>query len=158
MVHLSRISEEPSSCGLAESSDWIFVLVRHAIHRLLHHAAEAKPGRARNLVRGKSGRVVGALNALITMTKGLPMAYNRDLQEDCPPFFDAMHTTIARVRVTAGCFESMTVKGGSDLTGDFALTTGASQTSCCSRCAIPRGTPRRRRTREALRRQRPDPR
>jgi argininosuccinate lyase len=78
---------------------------------------------AAELVRGKSGRVVGALNALITMTKGLPMAYNRDLQEDRNALFDAIHTTIACVRVTAGCFESMTVKGGPDLTGDFALTT-----------------------------------
>ena len=78
---------------------------------------------AAELVRGKSGRVVGALNALITMTKGLPMAYNRDLQEDRNALFDAVHTTIASVRVTAGCFESMVVKGGPDLTGDFALTT-----------------------------------
>jgi argininosuccinate lyase len=78
---------------------------------------------APELVRGKSGRVVGALNALITMTKGLPMAYNRDLQEDRSALFDALHTTIACVSVTAGCFESMTVKGGPDLTGDFALTT-----------------------------------
>ena len=57
------------------------------------------------------------------MTKGLPMAYNRDLQEDRAALFDAMHTTIACVRVTAGCFESMVVHGGPDLTGDFALTT-----------------------------------
>ncbi|MGB0639448.1 MAG: hypothetical protein ACPGTU_08950, partial [Myxococcota bacterium] len=57
------------------------------------------------------------------MTKGLPMAYNRDLQEDREALFDALHTTIACVSVTAGCFESLTVKGGPDLQGDFSLTT-----------------------------------
>ena len=45
---------------------------------------------APELVRSKSGRVVGALNAVITMTKGLPMAYNRDLQEDRNALFDAL--------------------------------------------------------------------
>jgi argininosuccinate lyase len=51
------------------------------------------------------------------------MAYNRDLQEDREALFDAVHTTIACVSVTAGCFESLTVQGGPDLTGDFSLTT-----------------------------------
>ena len=78
---------------------------------------------APELVRGKTGRVVGSLAALITMVKGLPMAYNRDLQEDREALFDALHTTIACVSVTAGCFESMTIHGGPDLVGDFALTT-----------------------------------
>src|SRR5207245_1753577 len=44
------------------------------------------------LVRGKTGRVTGALVALLTTLKGLPLAYNRDLQEDKPPLFDAADT------------------------------------------------------------------
>jgi argininosuccinate lyase len=50
------------------------------------------------LIRGKTGRVVGALQNLLVMVKGLPLAYNRDLQEDKPPLFDAADTV-------AGCLE-----------------------------------------------------
>src|SRR5437899_11971752 len=46
------------------------------------------------IVRGETGRVYGALVALLTIVKGLPMAYNRDLQEDKPPLFDATDTVM----------------------------------------------------------------
>jgi len=78
---------------------------------------------AAELVRGKTGRVLGAMTTLLTLVKALPLAYNRDLQEDRPALFDAIHTTTACVSVMAGCFESLTVLGGPDLTGDFSLTT-----------------------------------
>ena len=120
MVHLSRIAEELVLWSTREF-DWIRLGEAWSTGSSI--MPQKRNPDAPELVRGKSGRVVGALNALITMTKGLPMAYNRDLQEDRSALFDAMHTTIACVRVTAGCFESMTVKGGPDLTGDFALTT-----------------------------------
>ena len=120
MVHLSRVSEE---LVLWSSREFDWIRLGEAWSTGSSIMPQKRNPDAPELVRGKSGRVVGALNALITMTKGLPMAYNRDLQEDRSALFDAMHTTIACVRVTAGCFESMTVKGGPDLTGDFALTT-----------------------------------
>jgi len=120
MVHLSRIAEELVLWSTREF-DWIRLGDAWSTGSSI--MPQKRNPDAPELVRGKSGRVVGALNALITMTKGLPMAYNRDLQEDRNALFDALHTTIACVRVTAGCFESMTVKGGPDLTGDFALTT-----------------------------------
>jgi argininosuccinate lyase len=120
MVHLSRISEE---LVLWSSREFDWIRLGDAWSTGSSIMPQKRNPDAPELVRGKSGRVVGALNALITMTKGLPMAYNRDLQEDRTALFDAMHTTIACVSVTAGCFESMTVKGGPDLTGDFALTT-----------------------------------
>ena len=44
------------------------------------------------LVRGKTGRVIGDLTALLVLVKGLPLAYNRDLQEDKEPLFDAVDT------------------------------------------------------------------
>ena len=78
---------------------------------------------AAEIVRGKTGRVTGALVSLMTMMKGLPMAYNRDMQEDRPPLFDAIHTTIACVRVMTGCIASMEIRGGPDLTGDPLLAT-----------------------------------
>ncbi len=78
---------------------------------------------AAEIVRGKTGRLTGALVNLMTMMKGLPMAYNRDMQEDRPPLFDAVHTAIACVRVMTGCIASMEIRGGPDLTGDPLLAT-----------------------------------
>ena len=78
---------------------------------------------AAELVRGKAGRVLGDLMALLTLVKGLPMAYNRDLQEDRPPLFDALTTTISCVSVTAGCVESLEVVRSPDLRGDPLLAT-----------------------------------
>ena len=51
------------------------------------------------LARGRSGRVVGDLVALLTVLKGLPLTYNRDLQEDKEPLFDAVDTTLATLRM-----------------------------------------------------------
>jgi argininosuccinate lyase len=58
------------------------------------------------LVRGKSGRVVGDLVALLVMLKGLPLTYNRDMQEDKPPTFDAFDTVNASLTVLSGCLAS----------------------------------------------------
>jgi argininosuccinate lyase len=61
------------------------------------------------LVRGKAGRVFGALVALLTMMKGLPLAYNRDLQEDKEPLFDALDTTKASLEVLAALIPGLKV-------------------------------------------------
>jgi argininosuccinate lyase len=53
------------------------------------------------LVRGKTGRVIGSLQTLLVLVKGLPLAYNRDLQEDKPPLFDAADTVEACLRMAA---------------------------------------------------------
>jgi argininosuccinate lyase len=58
------------------------------------------------LVRGKSGRVVGDLVSLIVMLKGLPLAYNRDMQEDKPPVFDAFDTVDACLAILSGSIAS----------------------------------------------------
>jgi len=65
---------------------------------------------APELVRGKTGRVVGALMNLITLVKSLPLAYNRDLQEDRPPLFDALITANACTSVLRGCYASLTIQ------------------------------------------------
>ncbi len=80
---------------------------------------------AAELVRGKTGRVHGDLVALMTMEKGLPLAYNRDLQEDREALFDAVRTTTACVSVMAGMWSSLTVNDpyGERLDGDFLLAT-----------------------------------
>ena len=78
---------------------------------------------AAELIRGKTARVYGALHHLLTLTKGLPMAYNRDLQEDRHALFDSVKTTIASVRVMTGCIDGMTILPGPDLQGDLSLAT-----------------------------------
>jgi argininosuccinate lyase len=53
------------------------------------------------LIRGKTGRVIGSLTTLLVLVKGLPLAYNRDLQEDKEPLFDATHTVRASLELAA---------------------------------------------------------
>jgi len=62
------------------------------------------------LIRGKTGRVFGHLQALLTIMKGLPLAYNRDLQEDKIPLFDTVDTVKASVKIMAEMVERMKVK------------------------------------------------
>jgi argininosuccinate lyase len=62
------------------------------------------------LVRGKTGRVVGALVALLTTLKGLPLAYNRDLQEDKPPLFDAAATLRGSLEVLTAMLPHLHVR------------------------------------------------
>ncbi len=61
------------------------------------------------LIRGKSARLQGNLHTLLTLVKGLPLTYNRDLQEDKPPVFDSHDQIVLCLEVLAGIFESMTV-------------------------------------------------
>ena len=62
------------------------------------------------LVRGKAGRVFGHLQALLTIMKGLPLAYNRDLQEDKVPLFDTVDTVKTSVRIMAEVIHGMQVR------------------------------------------------
>lgn len=78
---------------------------------------------AAELVRGKVGRVYGSLTSLLTLVKALPLAYNRDLQEDKHALFQAVDTALACTRVLTGCYASMEVCDGPDLRGDFLLAT-----------------------------------
>src|SRR5256886_1141423 len=62
------------------------------------------------LVRGKAGRVIGSLVALLTTLKGLPLAYNRDLQEDKQGYFDALDTVHASLELCAGMVRTLRVR------------------------------------------------
>jgi argininosuccinate lyase len=62
------------------------------------------------LVRGKAGRVVGNLVALLTVVKGLPLTYNRDLQEDKEPLFDSAATLSGSLEVMAGALATLRVR------------------------------------------------
>ncbi len=65
------------------------------------------------LVRGKTGRVIGSLQTLLILVKGLPLAYNRDLQEDKPALFDAFDTVEACLDIAAPLVEGATIKAES---------------------------------------------
>ena len=65
------------------------------------------------LIRGKTGRVIGSLQTLLILIKGLPLAYNRDLQEDKPALFDAFDTVEACLDIAAPLVEGATIKADS---------------------------------------------
>ncbi|ACL02119.1 argininosuccinate lyase [Desulfatibacillum aliphaticivorans] len=98
MVHLSRMSEE---LVLWSSSEFAFLNMPDAFATGSSIMPQKKNPDVPELVRGKTGRVVGSLMAILTTMKSLPMAYNRDMQEDKPPLFDAVDTLKACVAMFA---------------------------------------------------------
>jgi len=96
MVHLSRLGEE---LVLWTSSEFGFAELPDAYATGSSLMPQKKNPDVLELARGRTGRTVGDLVALLTMLKGLPLAYNRDLQEDKPPFFDAVDVAMQTVAV-----------------------------------------------------------
>ena len=88
-VHLSRLAEE---LVLWATEEFGFIELPDGFATGSSMMPQKKNPDVAELVRGKTGRVMGALVALLTTLKGLPLAYNRDLQEDKPPLFDAADT------------------------------------------------------------------
>jgi argininosuccinate lyase len=95
-VHLSRLAEE---LVLWSTEEFGFVLLPDAFATGSSMMPQKKNPDVAELVRGKTGRVIGALVALLTVLKGLPLAYDRDLQEDKPALFDAARTLRASLEV-----------------------------------------------------------
>jgi argininosuccinate lyase len=98
MVHLSRLAEE---VVLWTSSEYGFAALpdSHATGSSL--MPQKKNPDVLELVRGRTARGIGDLTSLLTLLKGLPLAYNRDLQEDKTALFDAVDTTLATLAVVA---------------------------------------------------------
>ena len=105
-VHASRIAED---LILWSSAEFKFVELPDAFCTGSSLMPQKKNPDSCELLRGKSGRLVGNLSALLTMVKGLPLTYNRDLQEDKPPVFDSLDTTVICAEVLAGTLEGATV-------------------------------------------------
>jgi argininosuccinate lyase len=97
-VHLSRLGEE---IVLWASEEFGFVELPDAFATGSSMMPQKKNPDVAELVRGKTGRVIGALVALLTTLKGLPLAYNRDLQEDKPALFDGADTLAQCLEVLA---------------------------------------------------------
>ncbi len=89
MMHLSRFCEE---LVLWSTPEFGFIEIGDAFTTGSSIMPQKKNPDVAELVRGKTGRVYGSLVALLTLMKGLPMTYNRDMQEDKPPVFDASDT------------------------------------------------------------------
>lgn len=98
MVHLSRLAED---LILYASTEFGFVALSDAVSTGSSLMPQKKNPDALELVRGKAGRVFGHHAALLATMKGLPLAYNKDMQEDKETVFDALDTTRTCLKVTA---------------------------------------------------------
>jgi argininosuccinate lyase len=97
-VHLSRLAEE---LVLWSSHEFGFIELPDGYCTGSSMMPQKKNPDVPELIRGKSGRVFGHLQALLTIMKGLPLAYNRDMQEDKVPLFDTADTAKASVKIMA---------------------------------------------------------
>jgi argininosuccinate lyase len=98
-VHFSRIAED---LILWSSAEFRFIDLPDTFCTGSSLMPQKKNPDAAELLRGKSGRLVGNLTNLLVLVKGLPMTYNRDLQEDKPPLFDSHDTLVICAEVLAG--------------------------------------------------------
>lgn len=103
-LHLSRLSEE---LVLWSSKEFEFITIGDRYCTGSSIMPQKKNPDIPELIRGKSGRVSGALFSLMMTVKGLPMTYNRDLQEDKEPLFDALDTVRASLSITAELLENV---------------------------------------------------
>lgn len=106
MVHLSRLAED---IILYATSEFGFFQLGDAIATGSSLMPQKKNPDSMELVRGKAGRVFGDLMSLLTTLKGLPLAYNKDMQEDKETVFDAFDTVSASLRVTATVLRNIAI-------------------------------------------------
>lgn len=104
MMHLSRFSEE---ICIWNSNEYKFIELDDAFSTGSSIMPQKKNPDIAELVRGKTGRVYGALMSLLTTMKGLPLAYNKDMQEDKELAFDAMDTTLGCIKLFKGMIDTM---------------------------------------------------
>jgi argininosuccinate lyase len=107
MMHLSRFSEE---LIIWNSNEYRFVEMDDAFSTGSSIMPQKKNPDICELVRGKTGRVYGDLFSLMTTMKGLPLAYNKDMQEDKEPAFDAIDTAHACVKLFAGMLSTLSFR------------------------------------------------
>ena len=107
MMHLSRFSEEVI---IWNSNEYQFVEIDDAYSTGSSIMPQKKNPDIAELVRGKTGRVYGALTSLLTTMKGIPLAYNKDMQEDKELSFDAMDTVKGCIALFNGMLKTMKFK------------------------------------------------
>ncbi len=105
-VHLSRLAED---LILWATSEFNFIKIADAYTTGSSLMPQKKNPDVAELIRGKSARCIGNLVSVLTLLKGLPMTYNRDLQEDKEPLFDTADTVRASVRLMAAMLRNVSV-------------------------------------------------
>ena len=123
MMHLSRLAEE---LVLWISTEWHFIAIGEEFTTGSSIMPQKQNPDMAELVRGKTGRVYGDLMALLTVMKGLPLAYNRDMQEDKEPLFDAVDTATASLRIMGRMMATVSFdrdRFAEELRNDFLLAT-----------------------------------
>jgi argininosuccinate lyase len=108
-VHLSRLGEEVC---LWATSEFRWIRLDDAYSTGSSIMPQKKNPDIAELARGKAGRLIGGLTGVLTMLKGLPLAYDRDLQEDKEPAFDAVEQLLLVLPALAGLVATMTVDTG----------------------------------------------
>ncbi|KRL39268.1 argininosuccinate lyase [Lacticaseibacillus manihotivorans] len=106
MQHLSRLAEE---LILWCTYEFNYIEMSDAFSTGSSIMPQKKNADFAELTRGKTGRVYGALMGLLTTMKAIPLAYNKDMQEDKEPIFDAFDTILGSVHIFSGMIESLTV-------------------------------------------------
>jgi argininosuccinate lyase len=107
MMHISRLAEEMGKCSSYEFS---FVELSDEYSTGSSIMPQKKNPDVPELLRGKTGRVNGNLISLLTVMKGLPLAYNKDTQEDKEGVFDSVETAEISLKILAKALESMSIK------------------------------------------------
>jgi argininosuccinate lyase len=123
MMHLSRLAEE---IILWSSSEWNFVKLSDEFTTGSSLMPQKKNPDMAELSRGKTGRVYGNYTSLLTTMKGLPLSYNRDMQEDKEPVFDSFKTYFGSLEMMKSVIETMKVNNErfvEELMKDFSLAT-----------------------------------
>jgi argininosuccinate lyase len=106
MMHLSRLCEE---LILWSTKEFNFVQISDQFATGSSIMPQKKNPDAAELIRGKTGRVYGSLISLLTTMKSLPLAYNKDMQEDKEPFFDSVDTVQASLKVMAEMLKTLKI-------------------------------------------------
>jgi argininosuccinate lyase len=106
MVHISRMGEE---LVLWSSAEFAYCRPADAVSTGSSMMPQKKNPDGAELMRGKAGRVFGALMTLLTAMKGLPLAYNKDMQEDKEPLFDAVDTARLGLAMATAMFETLEI-------------------------------------------------
>ncbi len=123
MMHLSRLAEE---IILWSSAEFSFIELDDAYATGSSIMPQKKNPDVAELARGRTGRVYGRLIALLTTMKGLPLSYNRDMQEDKEGLFDAVDTLLSTLAVFTGMVSTMRVKAenmSQSVSGGYILAT-----------------------------------
>jgi argininosuccinate lyase len=121
-VHLSRLGEE---WVLWTSAEFGFATLADAYSSGSSIMPQKKNPDAYELMRGKTGRLIGHMNAVLITLKGLPLGYSKDLQEDKEPLFDAVDSVLAMLAVLPEMLRTARFDGGrmAEAAGGFALAT-----------------------------------